>query len=188
MKHSIYASYENLKIRPLEQQDLENLRNWRNDEKNAVFLTKIPYITPQMQQNWYEKYLQDPDRIVFAIEETQHLKQMIGSVSVYNFRGTIAEYGSFMIGNPLAKGKGFGKLSLLLCLHAGFEKFSLEKYDACVHEDNISARKVDEQVGFIVTGSHPFVNGGQELEIQLDKQKFYHLYPFVKKISVFNKD
>ena len=85
MNHQYHASYENIMLRPLERKDIENLRVWRNDATQTRFLRKIDHITPEMQEKWYESYLKDNDTIAFAIEETEHLHRMVGSLSLYDF-------------------------------------------------------------------------------------------------------
>ena len=52
MKSYYYAEYQNVIIRPLEKQDIEQLRIWRNDTKQIRFLRNIGYITREMQEKW----------------------------------------------------------------------------------------------------------------------------------------
>ena len=40
MEHTYSAIYDNVRIRPLEKADIENLRNWRNNEEKKTFDTK----------------------------------------------------------------------------------------------------------------------------------------------------
>ena len=184
MKHTICAQYDNVRIRPLEKNDIENLRNWRNNAENTTYLRKLPYITPEMQLAWYEKYLEDQDQVIFAIDEISELNRMVGSIALYNFRGDVAECGSFMIADPATRGKGVGLKSIVMCLYAGFECLGLTKYDASVHEENMAARITDEKAGFLVTGKHPYVNGGYELEIELPKEHFYKVHDFLSKLQL----
>jgi len=184
MKHGITATYKNVRLRPLEIDDIENLRRWRNDPNNTRFLTTLPYITEDMQKKWYEGYLQEQGYFVFAIDETDVLCRLVGSIALYNISDTCCEYGRFMIGDPGAKGKKVGLNSLLLCVHTAFEKLGVQRCIASVHEENISARKIDERAGFSVYGRHPFVKGGDELEIEVDKERFYNLYPDLTRVQI----
>ena len=184
MKHDYQAQFQNVRLRPLGKTDIENLRRWRNDPVNTEFLTALPYITEEMQMHWYEEYLQDEDCIVFAIDEMKQLQKMVGSIALYHFSPGKCEYGRFMIGDSGAKGKKVGLHSLLACLHIGFQKLGIEEYYASVHEDNLSARKTDERAGFAVCGSHPIIRGGNELEIIIQKERFYEIHPEMLEVNV----
>ena len=58
MDHKYSASLDNVRLRPLKKEDIEKLRMWRNDPDISRFLSPIPYITENMQEKWFEKYLQ----------------------------------------------------------------------------------------------------------------------------------
>lgn len=55
-----------LVLRSIEEKDLENLRNWKNDNRKAFFYQEI--ITPQQQREWFLSYLKDPDNTMFVVE------------------------------------------------------------------------------------------------------------------------
>ena len=65
MNHDYYQENKNVRIRPLLRKDLESLRKWRNDKSNTTFLRTIPYITKEMQINWYDGYLLKNDELIF---------------------------------------------------------------------------------------------------------------------------
>ena len=56
MQHNYNESFKNIRIRPLEIDDIEKLRTWRNDKRNSLYLSRIPYITEKMQQEWFDNY------------------------------------------------------------------------------------------------------------------------------------
>lgn len=184
MNHKLWAEYKNVRLRPLEKDDIESLRIWRNEPKNTEYLTKIPYITQEKQLKWYEEYIQDQDYLVFAIDEIKEYHRMVGSIALYNIRDTSCEYGRFMIGDPEVKGKKVGLNSLLLCIHIAFKELCVQKCVASVHEENAAARKTDERAGFLICGRHPFFGGGDELEIELSKERFYSIHQDMKNIDV----
>jgi len=183
MEHSISAKYKNVLLRPIVENDLELLRHWRNDESNTTYLTKLDYITQKQQQDWYKRELSNKDSYIFAIEETELLNMLVGSISLYNFNGQTAEYGSIMIGEPMAHGKGIGFLALTLCIFIGFNKFNLETIVASVHEDNTAAVKTNDKVGFSICGRHPYKLGGHEHEIVIDKTTFFKIHTWLPEIE-----
>lgn len=183
MVHSFGASYKNVRLRPLEHRDIEYLRKWRNDAERNEYLRKIPHITPEMQEKWFEGYLENKDIVTFAIDETNEMNQIIGSVSLYNFRGDIAECGQYMVGaNPRVRGKGLGRMGMILCLHVGFTQLNLRAIDASVHEDNIAALTSDTKAGFCIVGEHPYVDGKKEWEMIAEPEHFRSLHSFWQEI------
>ena len=184
MKHSFSAKYKNILLRPIYENDLESLRIWRNDSNLSEYLTKLDYITPEMQKAWYKRDNEDKNTYTFAIAETHTIGRVIGSVALYNFYDTTAEFGRAMIGEPLARGKGYGFLATVLALQLGFECFNLQTITASVHEDNIAAIKAYEKSGFKICGKHQYKHDGYELEIIADKNLFVKLHSFLPEITV----
>lgn len=190
MIHNLCATYENVTLSALEKKDISTLRVWRNDAANTKYLRKLPYITPDMQSNWFESYLQDQTCYTFSIQENQELRRVVGSICLYDVerKKGYAEWGRFMIGDPEAHGKDIGMKALLLCLHIGFDALGMSRIYGSVHENNIAARTVDDKVGFVVTGSHRFDDGMKELEIEMTKERFYQMHLNIKKVTIRTKE
>lgn len=184
MNHKYGASYDNVRLRPLEKNDIENLRVWRNDKSKTQFLKPIGEITPEMQLEWFKKYLDNQDEITFAIEETKDLNRMVGSVTLYNFHGKVAEVGKIQIGDREANGRGIGRKSLVMAMWIGFKKLELEKIVGAVHRENIAAHKNDMKIGFLVVGEHEAPMGGVEDEIEIDEKRLTEVNPYVSDIII----
>ena len=184
MKHSYYGRYNNIELRPLEKGDIENLRKWRNDAESTKFLRKVGYITPEMQEKWFEDYLKNPDIFTFAIVENKRLKRMVGSVSIYNFRGNKAEIGKIQVGDSEAHGLGIGRKAMVIAMKIGFELMGISVFDAHVHKDNIPAYKSYLDIGFKVVGSEPSEIGGYEDVIEMDYETLNKVNQYVKDIEI----
>lgn len=154
MKHSYMSEYRNVRLKPLAAEDIELLRNWRNDAGNSKYLRKIPHITSEMQKAWFEKYLENEDEICFSIFEQDVLNRVVGSLSLYDFQGKQAEFGKILIGDEAAHGKKIGLHALLAVLKVAFEDLKLEKVILHVYEDNVAARHIYETAGFVKKDSH----------------------------------
>lgn len=141
MDHNYIEQYENVKVRPLLVEDIEQLRIWRNDTEKTKFLRKLDYITPEMQLQWYKNYLNNPNEIVFAIEEIGTLNRMVGSVALYDIKNGQAEIGKIQIGDDEAHGKGVGRKALKLVTEIGFDKLVLKTIIARVNKNNIPSYK-----------------------------------------------
>lgn len=184
MNHDIVVTYKHVRIRPLVESDLENLRTWRNDEKISAYLRKIDPITPEQQKNWWIGDCADPSVATFAIDEIDELNRMVGSVSVYDIKGDTAEIGRIVVGDPDAKGKKIGFYALLMAMYAGYERLGIETFLGEVHEENKPAYVNDMKAGFIVTGKHEFVSGGYELEMNLPKEHFWEVHDFLDEFKL----
>lgn len=190
MNHNFYARYKNVLLRPLSHDDIESLRVWRNDMQATRFLRQIGYITPEMQEKWYQSYLNNPNEFTFAIVETAELNRIVGSVSIYDISGRQAEFGRIQIGDKAAHGKGIGRISMVMALAVGFDKLGLQKITGCVHQKNIAAHSNDMKIGFKITGKQDSAVGGYEDIIEIDRETLFAVNSYANEIElgVFNSE
>ena len=186
MDHSYGASYQNVRLRPLEKRDIEQLRIWRNDPSQTRFLRPLGFITPEMQEKWFANYRENEDEITFAVEETELLHKMVGSVALYNFRGDTAEIGKIQIGEEKAHGLGIGKRTLEMACWIGFRTLGLKKIVSSVHRENLAAYRNNQKVGFVVAGNHPACVGGVEDEIEITGKRLTEVCPHVREIILMS--
>ncbi|MDO4323076.1 MAG: GNAT family N-acetyltransferase [Lachnospiraceae bacterium] len=186
MKHSYSAGVQNVRLRPLEERDIESLRIWRNDPEKTAFLRRIGEITPDMQKKWFEAYLENPDEITFAIEETQELHRLVGSVALYNFKDGAAEAGKIQIGDDEAHGRGIAAKSMALAACIGFHYFGLEKIAASVHQENAAAYRSYLKIGFRAVGSHEAPMGGREDELELTVRQLRGAVDYLQEIYFYS--
>ena len=154
MNHNYTVERGNLLLRPLQEEDIEYLRCWRNDSKQTKFLRPIGHITADMQKKWFEKYLENLDEVTFAIVETQKLNRIIGSIALYDFTEDSAEIGKIQIGDPEAHGCGYGSLSIAMALQIAFTELGRKRVTASVNRNNIPSYRSFQKVGFTVVGNH----------------------------------
>ena len=169
IKNNCVAKYKNMELKPLTKDDIENLRQWRNDPSQTQFLRQIGHITPEMQLNWYNDYLEDQSQIVFAIHETESINRMVGSVALYGIKMDehVCEVGKIQIGVPEAHGKGLGRVSLVAAIKIAFRCLGIEKIVASVHQQNVQAHTNDLKIGFRIVGEIDSVVGGKEDLIEM---------------------
>ncbi len=172
MRHDYSAKLGAVLIRQLEAEDIELLRKWRNDKETTKFLRDVGYITEEMQRRWYESYLDNEHDLVFAIEETEELGRVVGSLSLYDWdkEKKTCEIGKIQIGDIDAHGKGIGRKTLVMAMKIAFKKLGILKIVASVHPDNIQAYKNDMAIGFRVVGEIPSVAGGNELLLEMTEE------------------
>lgn len=188
MKHAYYGDYLNVSLKPLSIDDIESLRIWRNNKEQTKFLRQIGEITPEMQLNWFNSYLENPQDIVFGIYETEELNRLVGSLSIYDIKDGRAEIGKIQIGDSQAHGRGIGRTSLLIAMKIGFELVGLKEIYGSVHQENVAARTNDLRIGFKIVGNHPSAVGGLEDEIVIHKEDLYECNENVDKIKIYKGD
>lgn len=169
MRHNYAIFYQNIYLRPLCKEDIEYLRMWRNNPENTRYLRSISYITPQMQESWYDAYLHNEDEIIFGIVETKTLKRLIGSLSFYHFQGVQAEFGKILIGAPEAHGKKAGLHATIAALKIGFETLGLKRIVLDVYEENGAAVHIYKEAGFRVVDSKFSKEGWLELTMEVTR-------------------
>ena len=183
MKHNYITTYNNIRLRPLEESDIELLRVWRNDKEQTAYLRKIPEITSEMQKNWFINSQNSTTEYVFAIEETHLLNRMVGSVAVYDIKNGTAEVGRIQIGDKEARGYHLGRLGLTIAMWFGFEVLNLNKILGTVHRENKAAYKNDINVGFIIVDEHLDEEGRVEYDLEINRQRLLEMNPFLNEIK-----
>lgn len=182
VKHNYLAEYKNIRIRPINERDLECLRKWRNDPLLSKYLRPIERITSIQQEKWYKEYLHDPDVIFFGIEEGESHKSLVGSVAIYDFNGNTAESGKIVIGNPLAKGKGIGCRAEALAIHIGFSCLGMTSFIRRVTVGNIPSLRISERLGFEKIKETSTAWGSREEIFHITDKDFYSKNPEYKDI------
>lgn len=188
MDHLYFAIQENIELRPVRHEDIEYLRNWRNNAEANRFLRSIGYITAGMQEEWFACYLTDESEILFIIED-KLLGVPIGSVSLYDIdlsAGT-ASIGKIMIGDKRGHGKGIGRKALVMTMKTGFRFLGLTKILGSVHPDNIQAYTNDMRVGFRIVGQCDSVAGGKEHLIEITEEDVLKANKYYPEIMIFDK-
>ena len=169
MEHNYYEIKKNVKIRPLCIDDIEKLRQWRNNPENTKYLKKIPVISVEGQKKWFEKDKVERNEFTFAIEEIEKLHRMVGSVSLYNIVSDQAEIGKILIGDPEAHGKQVGVNAIRAVIEIAFEKLGVKQLILHCYKENLIALKVYQKVGFVVLDED---NKTEEYTMVLEKELY----------------
>ncbi len=170
MVHNYNMKCENVLLRPLSENDIEKLRNWRNNSNNSKYLNKIPHITPDLQKKWYEKYLNNEDEICFAIIENQNLKRMVGSLSLYGFENDECLFGKILIGDQEAHGQKVGLNATKAAVAVAFDQLNMKVVNLYVYEDNLGALKVYKKAGFYISEKLEKDNGKIEYKMKIERR------------------
>ena len=186
MKHTYTAQLDNVMIRPIEVADIELFRKWRNDPSITVYLRKIGNITKEMQKQWFDNYLNDSSEMFFAIEETDDLNRLVGSLALYHLesRNNECEIGKILIGDPEAHGRGIGRKSFVMAMKIGFQELGMQKIVVTVNPENIPSYRNIIKTGFCITGEVSSAVSGKELLLGITEDKTREHNPFYDEIIV----
>ena len=151
METPIFES-ERLIFKPLSLDHLSvNYVNWLNDSQVNRFLDSGGDYTMKKLKD----FLSDIEKknILFWAIHIKDTDKHIGNIKVdpVSFKNGLGEYG-IMLGCKSEWGKGFAKESTLRILDFCFSEIGLRKITLGVVEDNTSALKLYEKLGFIVEG------------------------------------
>src|SRR5512136_889066 len=57
-----------IRLRALEEGDLERTRAWVNDPEVARLVNRVAPVTTPEQREWFQRVVADPHQVIFAIE------------------------------------------------------------------------------------------------------------------------
>lgn len=139
-----------IKLRALTISDIEKTLAWHNQEDISNLYAGHPFpVNIEMEKKWYEKILTSNFPVtVFGIEHIMD-KKLIG-ISVLkdiNMINRLTEFAIY-IGEKEYRGKGFSKTATIKTMRFAFYKLGLNRVFLKVIEDNITAIKLYESVGF----------------------------------------
>ncbi len=141
---------ERVVLRLLEEADLPLTLSWRNQDHIRTWFLRTDVILEKDHYAWFERYRDLDNDFIFVIlaKDLNHIP--VGQISLYdiNWNTGSAEYGRLMIGDPLAKGKGYAKEATRFLLEYGFMQMGLKEIHLEVKEENEPAIAVYKTAGF----------------------------------------
>lgn len=141
-------------LREIEQKDLIEINKWRNDEELISCLgAPFRYINLEVDQKWYNNYMVHRGtqvRCAIVDEESDDILGLISLISIDHISGSAELH--LMIGNEKSRGKGAGTFAVQEILNHAFNNLNLRRVELTVLEDNTSAIRLYEKMGFIKEG------------------------------------
>ena len=168
LKHSYTILLENIRLRPLYAEDLEQLRAWRNHDLIRINFKDKRLISAEQQKKWYQGYLEDTTDFFFIIEEIGRFNRPVGAVSLYNQHDNTAEFGRFIIEAGEVQGNGIGYKALLAIIQFSTNELQLNSIFLEVLKENVRAFNLYKKAGFVVCDHE--LNKGEQKTIRMVKQ------------------
>lgn len=142
-----------IKLRPYKSSDSAYLLNWLQDERTVAFWKADRFSFPitEVQLSSYAcDFDRDPHACIFtALDECGRPVGHCSFRKIDFVKGT-AHMG-FIITDPAARGKGYGKLMVNQALSFARSLLGLKKVTLGVYDCNLPARRCYETIGFTET-------------------------------------
>jgi diamine N-acetyltransferase len=140
---------EQVALGPLRREHIPLYLRWINDFGTTRTLGVPPRpMTLEQETAWYEQAAVDDGRIAFTIYE-RSTSRAIGNCGLHEVdlanRRTVV---GIMIGEPEARGRGYGTEAMRLLLDYAFTVLGLHSVMLTVFEYNAAGRRCYEKVGF----------------------------------------
>jgi RimJ/RimL family protein N-acetyltransferase len=135
---------------PISKDMVPRFLRWINDfgsQLRVGFPMPGP-VTAEFEEQWYESISTGPERNTFVIRELNTMA-VIGSTGLHSIdlRHRSATFG-IMIGDPDARGKGYGTEAATLMLDYGFTVLGLHSISLTVAGFNLAGQKAYAKAGF----------------------------------------
>lgn len=133
-------------LRPLEADNLELVRKWRNSDAVAQYMYTSDSISPEQQQAWYGRMRQDATVKYWLI---YHQDRPVGVANLYAISPQNRScYWAFYLGEENLHGSGIGAKVELAVLDYVFEELKLNKLACEVFVTNEKVVAMHEKFGF----------------------------------------
>lgn len=142
-------SGEHIDLVDIEPIYFEDIVKWRNDPENQRCFFSQEVWTIQGETQWFQKYKTDPTDLTFVI--LLKSGKPVGMVALYKIDdiSKTAEFGRLLIGDKASRRLDIGREASILCLDLAINKLGLRKVYLEVHDWNITAIRLYEQLGFV---------------------------------------
>jgi RimJ/RimL family protein N-acetyltransferase len=109
-KIKIKSSEDGIALRIIENEDIEFIRKWRNENREFFFYKKI--INPKQQLEWFKGYIDNDSEYIFIVEYEELKVGCIG----YRFLNENIDVYNVILGDKKFRGKGIMSKALrLIC-------------------------------------------------------------------------
>ena len=148
-----YLKGQLVNMRGLLRDDLDHVRGWWDSAEATRYMeTGTRPTTDPMLEAFYQTATDNPNAVVFVVEETK-TGRPIGLSGLYEifWPGRRAEF-RILIGEPGAFDKGYGTEATRMTVDYGFVRLNMEVIHLGVNAANARAVRAYEKAGFVQEG------------------------------------
>lgn len=152
--------YDGIGFRPVEEDDLDDIRFLRNEPSTWMNLTSVGQINRIEQREWHEKVSRDPRIEYYSIvkeEKAFPISFENGFLGIIRMDEIDINNRSIRVGAdivPDERRKGYGTKAFEAILKYCFDHLNMHRLWLCVLEDNEIAKKLYKNVGFQEEGKY----------------------------------
>ncbi len=133
-------------LKPLQYEDIELVRNWRNSEEVSQYMYTDSEISEERQKQWFESVKKDFTQKYWLII---HKDKKLGVANLYNIKDNFkTTYWGFYLGDTSVRGQGVGKKVEFNMLKMVFDDMQYNKLLCEVFVSNDAVIKMHEKFGF----------------------------------------
>ncbi|MBI3978494.1 MAG: GNAT family N-acetyltransferase [Chloroflexi bacterium] len=139
-------------LRVVEENDLELMRQLRNDPSTWINLTDIDLIDAESQRRWFRGLAERRDRKYFVVCDDDHPFLGIVRMDEIDRLNRSIRVGCDIV--PTLRGRGYGTKAFTAILKYCFDFLNMHRVWLAVLEYNQVARRLYERQGFRVEGRY----------------------------------
>lgn len=153
---------DDIGFRPIEEKDLEKIRELRNDPTTWINLTDISHVTPEMQREWYERIGRSTDRAYFYVFKAEQIEDypawdegaFLGIIRMDEIdrANRSCRVGADIV--PAERGKGWGTKAYRAILRYCFDFLNCHRVWLCVLDNNDAGIALYKKSGFREEGRY----------------------------------
>jgi RimJ/RimL family protein N-acetyltransferase len=100
-----------VRLRPVEERDLDQLATWRNDPVNLQYYFSPFLANPGLQNKWYEDLLANPNKVLFMVDTLEGIPVGMIGVDHIDWLNQECEGGPIVI-DPEQRSHGYAEEAL----------------------------------------------------------------------------
>jgi UDP-4-amino-4,6-dideoxy-N-acetyl-beta-L-altrosamine N-acetyltransferase len=137
-------------LKPVDKEDIELIRNWRNSDliNNVSFSNQ--YISPEMQVEWHER-LSGNNTFIHWIIMADNKRVGYAAVRDIDPVSGRCEFASLYLGEPEYLGSGIGAKAEYFVIDHVYNNYKLKEIRCEVLATNIAVIRLHKKFGFKVT-------------------------------------
>ncbi len=143
------------KLKRLTHDKIELVRKWRNDPKISRYMEYREEITPEMQEQWFEKI--NNDNNLYYIIEADGKEIGLTNIRDIDYEKSIGELGIFIWDDDFLN-TSYNFQVAICFLDFCFEELKLKKLFIHVLKDNKRAIKYNKMLGYVLSDNQEDVN------------------------------
>jgi len=139
-------------LRAIEQEDLEMLRQLKNDPwiESMVVGWSLP-ISKVQQSNWYQNLSHEKNTIRFLVEIEKQGAVGYTTINDIDWKNRCAGTGTMLVKENISKGIGFDVI--MTRTRYAFEELQLNRLEASILAYNEASRRTVEKAGYKLEGT-----------------------------------